>query len=104
MLRKKYRSFRLEILRKDASGTAGLTTAEVARVWLRIIWPQVVFLGLIWLVQLSLDSRLSAETTRAIPTLSLWGRILVVGPFGIYCAAPADYPGFRLEAFGQRFV
>ena len=104
MVRKKYRSFRLEIIRENTSGTASLTTAEVARVWLKIIWPQVVFLVAVWLMQFLLADRLNEDTTRAISTLSLWGRILVVGPFGIYCAVPADYPGFRLEAFGQRFV
>jgi len=104
MVRKRYRSFRLEVVRKDASGTATLTTAEVARIWLKIVWPQVVFLVAIWLVQLSLGSRLSADTIRAISTISLWGRILVVGPFGVYCAVAAEYPTFRLEAIGERFA
>ena len=104
MVRKRYRTFRLEVVRTDASRTGNLTVAEVARVWLKIIWPQIIFLVAAWVVQFSLGSRLSADTTRAISTLSLWGRILVVGPFGIYCAVPSKYPGFRLEAFGQRFV
>jgi hypothetical protein len=104
MLRKRYRSFRLEIVRKSGSGTPTLTTAEVARVWLRIVWPQVAFLVAVWFLQFSLADHLNADTIRVIPTLSLWGRILVVGPFGIYSAVPADYPEFRLEALGQRFV
>jgi hypothetical protein len=104
MVRKRYRSFRLEVVRKDASETATLTTADAAHIWLKIVWPQVVFLVAVWLTQLWLGSRLSADTTRAISTLSLWGRILVVGPFGIYCAVSAEYPTFRLEAIGQRFV
>ena len=91
-------------MRKNGSGTPTLTTVEVARVWLRIVWPQVAFLVAVWLLQFSLADHLNAETIRVIPTLSLWGRILVVGPFGIYSAVPADYPEFRLEAFGQRFV
>jgi hypothetical protein len=103
MLRKKYASFRLEV-QKDGSTAATLTTAEVARVWLKVVWPQVAFLVAVWLMQVSLAGRLSADTTRLIQALSLWGRILVVGLFGIYCAVPADYPGFRLEAFGHRFV
>ena len=104
MLRKKYRSFQLEVVRKDRTKAATLATAEVGLVWLKIIWPQVVFLAAVWLVQVALADRLSADTTRLIQTLSLWGRILVVGPFGIYCAVPAEYPEFRLEAAGQRFI
>jgi hypothetical protein len=104
MVRKRYRSFRLEVVREGGSGGGSLTAAEAAQVWLKIIWPQVAFLIAIWLVQLALASRLTADTTRAISTLSLWGRVLVVGPFGIHCAVPADYRGFRLEAFGLRFI
>jgi hypothetical protein len=104
MVRKRYRSFRLEVLREDGSGGGTLTSAEAAWVWLKIIWPQVAFLVAVWLVQLLLASRLTVDTTRTISTLSLGGRILVVGPFGIHCAVPGDYRGFRLEALGQRFV
>ena len=104
MLRKTYRSFRLEVVRQDESETATLTAVEVMRVWLNIIWPQVVFLLAVWLMQVSLGRRLGADFTRVIPTLSLWGRVLIVGPFGVYWAVAADYPAFRLETFGQRFV
>lgn len=104
MLRKRYRSFRLEIVRKHESETTTLTTTEVVRVWLNIIWPQVAFLVAVWLMQVSLGGHLSADFIRVLPTLSLWGRILIVGPFGVYWAVAADYPAFRLEAFGQRFV
>lgn len=104
MLRKRFRSFRLDVLRKDGSSSATLSASEIARVWWKIILPQIVFLLAVWLLQVLLRDRLSADTARTIPTLSLWCRVLAVGPFGIYCAVPADYPGFWLKAFGQRSV
>lgn len=104
MIRKRYGSFRLAVVRKNASGTAALKTAEVACIWLRIVWPQVVFLVTVWLAQLALGNRLSADTIRTMATLSLWGRILVVGPFGVYCAVAAEYHTFRLEAIGERLA
>ena len=104
MLRKSYRSFRLEVVRADAPETATLTRAEVAHIWLKIVWPQVGFLVAVWFIQLWFGSRLTPDMTKVIPTLSLWLRILVVGPFGIYCAVKSEYPTFRLEAVGERFV
>ena len=104
MVRKRYRSFRLAVVRQDGSNSNTLSPAEIMRVWLRIIWPQVAFLMAVWLLLYSLGANVNADTTRAVLALFLWGRILVVGPFGIYCAVPADYSGFRLEAVGQRFA
>jgi hypothetical protein len=104
MIRKKYRSFRLVVVRTDGSTTSTLSLRDVLHVWVKIIWPQVAFLVAVWIVLMWQGSDITEETTRAISTLSLWGRLLVVGPFGVYCAVPADYRTFRLEAVGQRFV
>ena|SRR6516165_5719452 len=81
-----------------------LTTADTTCIWLKIVWPQVGFLVAVWLVQLWLGGRLSADLTRDIPILSLWCRIPVIGPFGVYCAVTSEYPTFRLEANGERIV
>lgn len=104
MVRKSYKSFRLAVVREDGSSSNTLSLGDSIRVWLRIIWSQVAFLAAVWVLLCFQGTNTSAEVTRTMSTLSLWGRILVVGPFGIYCAVPAEYPGFRLEAFGQRFV
>jgi hypothetical protein len=104
MIRKRYRSFRLTVVREDGSTSNTLSPGEIMRVWLRIIWAQVGFLVAVWVLLYFQGTNASADVTRTMSTLSLWGRILVVGPFGIYCAVPAEYPSFRLEAFGQRFV
>jgi hypothetical protein len=104
MVRKQYRSFRLAVVREAGPDNSTLSPREAIHVWLKVIWPQIAFLVVIWILLFWSGANMDEKTTRAISTLSLWGRILVVGPFGIFCAVPAQYPGFRLEACGQRFV
>jgi hypothetical protein len=104
MVRKKYRSFRLEVVRPSRPEAATLTIVEAARIWLKIIWPQVCFYVAVWLVEFWLGNRLSADTTRAIPTLAQWGLILVIGPFGVHRAVTSKYPTFRPKAVGERFA
>jgi len=47
---------------------------------------------------------LEPAAMKGINSLTLWLRILVVGPYAIHFAIPAEYSGFRLQAYGYRFV
>ena len=104
IVRKKYRSFRVEVVRDDGQRSRSMTTSEGLRVWLRVFWPQIVFIILTSLLLRWSGSRLPAETARSITSLSLWLTFLVVGPFGIDLAMRAHYRGFRLRAYGWRFI
>ena len=104
MIRKKYHSFQLAVVRKDGSPSTALSVGDTLQVWVMIIWPQVAFVVAIWILVALEGRHFSPATANAISSLSLWARLLVIGPIGIRCAVPANYPTFRIEAFGQRFV
>jgi hypothetical protein len=102
LVRKKYRSFRVGVLREDGQNPRGLSAREISLVWLWMLGPQSALLLASSLIAWCYGSQLSAETVRTISSLSLWLRFLVVGPYAIGLGIGAAYPGFRLQAYGYR--
>jgi hypothetical protein len=99
LIRKRYRTFRIEVLRAAVLSSPALSTGESAQVALKIIWPQVATLALQFLAMLSLTG-----SARAIGSFLFLARFFVVGPYAIAFALGSDYPGFRLQSFGQRYI
>jgi hypothetical protein len=104
LVRKNYRSFRVEVIRGDGQRSRRLSTREVLRVWLWIMGPQLALLLTASLVVWCYGAKLPPGTVRSITSLSLWLRILLVGPYAVDLALRVNYPGFRLQAYGFRYV
>ncbi|HYL75183.1 MAG TPA: hypothetical protein VEU96_13315 [Bryobacteraceae bacterium] len=104
LVRKRYRSFRIEVERNDGTSSRRLLAEEVVLAWLQIIWPQVLLGVLLDLVVLLLGDNLEELTVRALSSVSIWGNIFVAGPFGVYMATKMKFRGFRLRVYGQRYI
>lgn len=104
LVRKNYRSFRLAVVRDSGPQSRALTVREAFRVWLWILGPQLAFVLAFSILLSWYSSRIPAETFRSISSASLWLRFLVVGPYAVGLAVRAEYPGFRLHAYGQRYI
>jgi len=104
LLRKKFRTFRIDVIRDDGHRSRELSMRESIRIWLWIFGPQLA-LSLVFSVLLqTYGNRLQPETVRALPSLSVWLRFLLVGPYAIDLALRAKYRGFRLQAYGYRYI
>ena len=103
LVRKHYRSFRVYVVREGGERTRRLSIRETASVWLRISMPQLVYL-FVWFVidWLGGRTKIPRDTLRAIAEISVWLRILFVGPYGVDLAVRAKYPTFRLQPYGLR--
>ena len=104
LVKKQYRTFRVTAIREDGQSVHGLSAYETLSIWLRIVWPQVVFLLAIFIITSWPTYHLDAPTRNSINSLSLWLRILVIGPASIQIAMQAKYSGFHLQAHGQRYI
>lgn len=104
LVRKKYKTFRIEVLRDDPTQTAKLSLSESGRVWLWIFGPQLALVLASSLIVWWYSAALPPETVRSISSLSLWLRFLAVGPYAIGLALRAHYPGFRLQSYGMRYI
>lgn len=104
LVRKKYRSFRIFVVRGDDQPVRGLSANEAVRVWLQIVWPQVLFLAGTALMFSLESSTFSPATIQSLSSLGLWIRVLVIGPSAIQFAMRARYGGFRLQAYGYRLI
>jgi hypothetical protein len=103
LVRKKYRSFRIYVVRDDGQKGRKLLMRGAGLVSLWILSPQVAVYLIVSVLGWLLSSKLPPETIRSISSLSLWLRIFWAGPYGIDLALRAKYPGFRLQAYGQRY-
>lgn len=103
LVRKKYRSFRIYVVRNDGQKGRKLSMREAGLVSLWVLSPQLAIILLVSMLGWVLSSKLPPETIRSIGSLSLWLRVLWAGPYGIDLALRAKYPGFRLQAYGQRY-
>jgi hypothetical protein len=101
---KNYRSFRVYVVHSGDRRFRSLSMREASLVWLQILWPQLALLLATSLVVWWYGDKLQPETMRAIPSLSQWLRMLVVGPYAVAVALRVKYPGFRLQAYGYRYV
>jgi hypothetical protein len=50
------------------------------------------------------SAHLNNEAAHGIESLLFIGRIFVVGPYAVHFALRGPYNGFRLQAYGQRFI
>lgn len=103
LVRKNYRSFRVYVVRGDGSRSRNLSMREAISVWLWVLGPQLALLLLVSVVLGFWGAKLPPDTVRAFSSLSLWLRILVIGPYAVGLALRAKYPAFRLEAHGFRY-
>jgi len=104
LVRKNYRSFRVEVLRNDGERRRTLSVREGGRVSLWIVGPQLAFFLTASLIVWVYGAKLPIELVRLISSSSLWLRFLVVGPYAVDLALRAKYSGFRLQTFGFRYV
>ena len=107
LVRKRYKSFRIDVIRTEGASERRLDAREAARVAWQVFWPQAAFY---LIASLAIEFVLegfevgSYEEMRRIGPLSGWVRFLIVGPFAIRTALRTQYPGFRLQAFGWRYI
>jgi hypothetical protein len=100
LVRKNYHGFRVDVLREDGQRTRGLSMREASRVWLWILGPQLALFLIASLIVSWPGATLRPETVSAINTWSLLLRFLMVGPYAVHLALRAQYPRFRLQAYG----
>ena len=101
LVRKKYRSFRIYVVRVGGARSRRLTLRETVLV-ARCIWaPQVAFYFAFGLIGMFVR-KLGPEAANSINGLGIWLRFLAIGPFAIWFAVRAKYPGFRLQGCGLR--
>jgi len=103
LVRKKYRSFRVYVVRHDGQKDRKLSMREGALISLWILSPQIAVILLVSVLGWVLSSKLPPETIRSIGSLSLWVRVLWAGPYGIDLALRAQYADFRLQAYAQKY-
>jgi hypothetical protein len=104
LVSKEYRSFRVVVVREDGQIGRRLSVYETLSVWLQIAWPQVVFLLGVFIVVSWPTYHFDEQAKKSINTLALWVRILVIGPSAVQIAMRGKYAGFRLQAYGQRYI
>jgi hypothetical protein len=92
------------VFRDDGQRSGGLSIREAAFVWLWILGPQLALALSASLFVSWYGDKLAPQTVRGITSLALWLRFLAAGPYGVGLAVRARYSGFRLEAYGFRYI
>lgn len=104
LVRKNFRSFHLEVVRRSGERRRAFSMREAILVWWRFVSPQVFVWGAVWLLALFAAEMFSR------PGVNLWLRpesnlsMVLFSPFMLGRAAVTEamrrpYPGFRLEAY-----
>jgi hypothetical protein len=104
LVQKNYRSFRVGVLCENGQQDRRLSMREAGSVWLWILGPQLALLLIASVLVWWYGAKLPPETVRSISSLSLWLRFLVVGLYAVDLALRVNYSGFRLQAYGYRYV
>ncbi len=104
LVRKKYSTFRVGVLRDGILSSPALSRSEKVQVALRIIWPQAAVIALEILVQVWLSGGPHRSAVRLVSPICYLARFFVVGPYALSFALRAGYRGFRLETYGQRDI
>ena len=104
LVRKKYSTFRVGVLRDGILSSPALSMSETVQVALRIIWPQAAVIALEVLVQIWFGSSPHRSAVRLVSPICYLARFFVVGPYALSFALRAHYRGFRLETYGQRDI
>ena len=101
LVRKRYRSFRVEMIRDSDQHSGRFTTREAWLVWLRILWPQLLSLVLCSLIVWRSGNQ---PPERSFGSLWVLVNFFVAGPIGVGAAMRASYSGFKLQGYGWRFI
>jgi hypothetical protein len=104
LIRKKYATFRVAVMRDGAPAGPTLSGQEAVQVAMRVALPQILFLVLMSLLAGLLSRNPDPSVSKALSTISLWGRVLAVGPYSVQYGLNAKYRKFELQAFGQRYI
>jgi len=104
LVRKNYRTFRVYVIRENGEISRRLSVTEGLMVWLCILWPQLTVIILSTLIYWGWGSKIPADLSRSLSALSVWFQILVLGPLCINLAMRVYYSGFRLQAYGFRYI
>ena len=102
LVTKNYSSFRIYVVRPDGTRHRYLSPRDGLPVCFWILAPQVVLLVSVPLLLWLLANTIPAKSAQSLVTLSVWIRLLVVGPWAVRLALRVDHPGFRLQALGFR--
>ena len=103
LVRKRYRSFRIEVARKGANCEPELSMAEIMKIWFQLAWPQAALYFLVAAIAVWFSAR-NPQGAFGGSGLFLPLNMLVVGPTAAGHAIRKHYPGFHLLAYGQKFV
>ena len=104
LVRKKYSTFRIGVLRDGIMASPALSRSETVQVALRIIWPQAAVIALEVLVQVWFSDNPHRSAVRLVSPICYLARFFLVGPYALSFATRADYRGFRLETYGQKHI
>jgi hypothetical protein len=104
LVRHDYRTFRVYTIRDDGRQDRTLSMREAVLVWVWMLGPQLALLLGSSLLVWWYGPKLPPQTVQSISSLALWLRFLAVGPYSIGLALRARYPGFRLQAYGFRYI
>jgi hypothetical protein len=104
LVRKKYSTFRVGVLRDGIISSPTLSRSETVQVALRIIWPQAALIALEVLLQVWFSSGPLRSAARFVSPICALARFFVVGPYALSFALRAGYRGFRLQTYGQRYI
>ena len=104
LVRKNYRTFRIGMIRDDGERSRKFSLRNTFLVWIWILGPQLALLLTTWVIISWYSDRLQAETIRAISSLVQFARFLIVGPYAVALALRVKYRGFRLQAYGFRYI
>jgi membrane protease YdiL (CAAX protease family) len=97
LVRKRFRHFRIAVIRDDRSGERLLAPREALSVWFRIVAPQIALYVALGIFVYWFGEGLHPQAARSLSSLASWLKYLVVGPFGIALALKTDYGSFRLQ-------
>jgi hypothetical protein len=104
LVHKNYRSFRIAVIGDEGVPRRKLSISEGLKIWLWVLAPQLaVVLAALMLFTL-MAGKIPAETIRGMNALWPWLRFLVIGPYALDLACKAKYRGFRLQAYGHRYI
>lgn len=101
LVRKRFRSFRVDVIRENGAQDREISTREAMRVWLWILGPQLAVMLVAWV--LWYGAQMPADTLGSLGTLFSWIQVLAAGPYGVGLAMRAKYNGFRLQGYGYRY-
>jgi hypothetical protein len=91
LARKRYRTFYIRAIREDSLPDQKLSFGEITRLYMQLLWPQIALVD--------------AQSLIRIPFffyVALY--FLFVGPFAVKFALQRRYSGYRMQAFGIRYI